>query len=82
MHPLVQQTSLTQQAAWMEKSLHRLAGVGAYVLSGRCTFRLVGAQLESRRARAMARAVTSQCCGGLFTRARNFRKSTKLVFRE
>ena len=24
MHPLVQQTSLTQQAAWMEKSLHRL----------------------------------------------------------
>ena len=40
----------------MEKSLHRLAGVGAYVLSGRCTFRLVGAQLESRRARAMARA--------------------------
>ena len=43
----------------MEKSLHRLAGVGAYVLSGRCTFRLVGAQLESRRARAMARAVTS-----------------------
>ena len=36
MHPLVQQTSLTQHAAWMEKSLHRLealAGVGSYVLS-------------------------------------------------
>ena len=68
MHPLVQQTSLTQHAAWVEKSLHRLAGVGAYVLSGRCTFRLVGAQLESRRARAMASAVTSAAWWSLYAR--------------
>ena len=73
MHPLVQQTSLTQHAAWMEKSLHRLAGVGSYVLSRavvHTTFlRLVdwlwcsaGEQAVQGRTRHGTRSVTSALC--------------------
>ena len=68
MHPLVQQTSLTQQAAWMEKSLHRLGPSRCRLICalGSLYIKILVdwlwcAQLESRRctrrARAMARAV-------------------------